>query len=114
MPGSELSPEFIDLVLIVMPYVKERGSAYFSIRELIDLTGTDVTTFYKTISSGLYKNPRGMIRAMRLIYVQQLLRTTNKSVEEISEECNFVSPNCMISSFYHQFRMTPREYRLSI
>jgi Transcriptional regulator containing an amidase domain and an AraC-type DNA-binding HTH domain len=114
LPGSELSPEFIDLMLIVMPYVKERGSAYFSIRELIDLTGTDVTTFYKTISSGLYKNPRGMIRAMRLIYVQQLLRTTNKSVEEISEECNFVSPNCMISSFYHQFRMTPREYRLSI
>jgi AraC-like DNA-binding protein len=110
----ELSPDFIALMVVILPYIKERGANKFSIRELVDLTGQEVTPFYQTVSAGLYKNPKAMTRVLRLVKVQEMLRSTNKSIEDISEACHFESPNCLISSFYHQFRMTPRDYRLSV
>ena len=110
---SELNEDFVNIMVVVLPYIKEQEGK-FTIRELVDLTGTDVATFFQVISSNLYKSPRALTRVMRLMQVQELLRTTNKSIEDISVECHFGSPNCMISSFFHQFRMTPREYRLSI
>jgi AraC-like DNA-binding protein len=110
---SELTKEFIDIMVIVLPYIKEQNGK-FTIRELVDLTGTDVSTFYKVVSSSLYKNPRALVRVLRLMQVQELLRTTNKPLEDIVEQCHFASPNYMIATFYHQFKMTPRDYRLSI
>lgn len=109
---SDLPEEFIELMVIVLPYIKEQGGK-FTIRELVDLTGSDVTKFYQVVSSNMYKNPLTLVRALRLIQVQELLRTTNKSIEDIAMECNFASPNILISSFYHQFKLTPRDYRLS-
>ena len=35
------------------------------------------------------------------------------TVEEIAERFNFVSPNYLIASFYHEYRMTPMAYRNS-
>ena len=111
---SGLSQEFINLMVVILPYMKEQGSGKFTIRELIDLSGMDVTTFYQTVSHDLFKSPRALTRVLRLMEVQEKLRTTSRTIEEISEDCHFVSPNCMISSFYHQFKMTPKEYRLSV
>lgn len=110
---TELSEEFINYMIVVLPYIKQQNGK-FSIRELVDLTGADVTTFYQTVSTNLYKNPSSMARVMRLLQVQDQLRNTSKTIEEISSDCHFESPNCMISSFYHRFKMTPRDYRLSI
>jgi AraC-like DNA-binding protein len=110
---ADLSKEFIDMMVIVLPYIKEQNGK-FTIRELVDLTGLDVSSFFQIISSNLYKSPRALTRVMRLMQVQEMLRNTSKSVEEISVDCHFASPNCLISSFFHQFRMTPRDYRLSI
>ena len=110
---SDLSPEFINLMVVILPYIKEQNGK-FTIRELMELTGSDVQTFYQILSTNLYKNPRSLTLVMRLIQVQDALRSSNKSIEEIAEECHFESPNGMIASFYHQFRMTPRDYRLSI
>ena len=101
-------------MVVILPYMKEQGSGKFTIRELIDLSGMDVTTFYQTVSHDLFKSPRALTRVLRLMEVQEKLRTTTKTIEEISEDCHFVSPNCMITSFYHQFKMTPKEYRLSV
>lgn len=110
---AELSEEFINTMVIVLPYIKEQEGK-FTIRELVDLTGSDVTSFFQIISTNLYKSPRALTRVMRLMQVQEQLRTTSKSIEEIAVDCHFASPNCMISSFFHHFRMTPRDYRLSI
>lgn len=111
--GSDLSPEFMKMMIVVLPYIKEK-KGQFTIRELVDLTGSDIKEFYKVLSANLYKNPRSLTLVLRLQQVQEQLRTTNKSLEQISEECHFESPNGLISSFFHFFKMTPREYRLSI
>ena len=111
--GSDLSPEFMKMMIVVLPYIKDK-KGHFTIRELVDLTGSDIKEFYKVLSANLYKNPRSLTLVLRLQQVQEQLRTTNKSLEQISEECHFESPNGLISSFFHFFKMTPREYRLSI
>lgn len=110
---SELSPEFIDLMVILLPYIKEQQGK-FTIRDLVDLSGKEMSPFFQILSKNLYKNPRSLVRIMRLIQVQNQLRNTDKSMEDIAMDCHFESPNVLISSFYHYFRMTPREYRLSI
>jgi AraC-like DNA-binding protein len=110
---AELSPDFIDLMVVILPYIKEQQGK-FTIRELVDLSGKDMSSFFQTLSKNLYKNPRSLARIMRLLQVQNLLRNTDKSIEDIAIECHFESPNGLLSSFYHYFRMTPREYRLSI
>ena len=44
----------------------------------------------------------------------RMLRDTDKSIEEIAEECRFVSPNFFIASFFHRYRQTPDNYRNSM
>ena len=34
-------------------------------------------------------------------------------VEDIAGNLNFVTPNYFVSSFYHQYRLTPKDYRNS-
>ena len=109
----ELNQDFLNMMVIILPYIKEQQGK-FTIRELVDLTGTDVKTFYQTLSKNLYKSPRSLTLVMRLQQVKEELRSTNKTVEQIAGDCHFESPNGLISSFYHFFKMTPREYRLSI
>lgn len=109
---GELNEDFINIMVVILPYVKEQQGK-FTIRELLDLTGCDVASFFQIIAANLYKSPRALTRVMRLMQVQEQLRNTNKTVEEISMDCHFESPNCMISSFFHHFRMTPRDYRLT-
>jgi len=63
------------------------------------------------MSGNLYKSPRIVALKLRLQHVAEMLKNSEKSVDEIAEELHFASPNFMIASFYHLFRMTPDAYR---
>ena len=54
-----------------------------------------------------------MMLNLRLIRVATMLKETDKSKEDIAEELGFISPNYMISSFFHYYRQTPDDYRNS-
>ena len=41
----------------------------------------------------------------------EMLRTTDKSIEEIASELGFVSPNYFIAVFYQKMQKTPSEFR---
>ena len=106
-----LSNDFVDVMLKIIPYVHERKGRSFSMHMLASATGMDVIGLYEMISENIHKSPRVLIRFMRIDEVAEQLRTTDKSVEEIASDCGFVSPNYMIAKFYHRFKMTPLEYR---
>ena len=42
----------------------------------------------------------------------ELLRTTNRSVEDIASELGFISPNYFAAAFYQKMKKTPAEYRI--
>jgi AraC-like DNA-binding protein len=111
--NMELSNDFVTIMERVLPYVNEHKDGRVSFHELVELTSLDVKTFYQVLAANLFKSPRMLVLKLRLQKAQQLLKNTDMPLEEIAEQCLFASPNFFISSFYHQFKMTPREYRLT-
>ena len=107
----ELNADFVEVMLKIIPFVRERGSRPFSMNMLSNVTDMDLLELYEMVSENIHKSPRVLVRSMRVDKVAEMLRTTDLSIDAIAEECGFVSPNYMIAKFYHKFKMTPREYR---
>ncbi len=108
---NELSENFIELMLKVLPFIHERKDRSYTMHMLSQATDMDVIHLYELVSEDIHKSPRLLVRYMRIDQVADLLRNSDKSIEDIAEECGFVSPNYMIAKFYHKFKMTPEEYR---
>ena len=105
----ELSEEFVDIMLKIIPYVHSGNTMTMHI--LSEEAEMDMLEFYDLANKNIYKNPRALIRSMRLDQVAERLLATDDSVAKIALECGFVSPNYMMAKFYHRFKMTPQEFR---
>lgn len=104
---------FMDAMLKIVPFVWQAKDKAITMPQLADVAGIDTATLQELIAANLYKSPRQLASRLRLQQVAELLPKTDMSVEELAERFNFVSPNYLISSFYHQYRMTPKDYRNS-
>ena len=106
-----LSPQFIELMLKVVPYVLSHKKDDLTLGKLAEAGDVDIAQLYDIVSGNLYKNPRDLIRIIRIEQGAQLLRTTQLSVEEVANKCDFYTPNYFIGSFFHKYKLTPKEYR---
>jgi len=97
--------------MVLLPYVQEHMKGELTMAQLSGVAGMDVVSLYELIMADIYKSPRELARVIRLERVANMLATTDKSITRISEECGFYSPNYLIGTFFHQYKMTPREYR---
>lgn len=109
-----ISEEFVDAMLKIIPYVNNLKGQRFSVEELSERAGVPLAKLYGLLAAHLDKSPRALIGRLRLERGTELLRTTDMSIAEIAEKLHFVSPNYFIASFYHQYRVTPQDYRSSI
>ena len=107
----EVSNEFVEVMLKVIPFVQERNGRPFSMYMLSKVTDMELRDLYEMVLDNIYKSPRALIRSMRIDQVADQLLTTDKTIEDIATDCGFVSPNYMIAKFFHKYRMTPAEYR---
>lgn len=108
---TKLTPEFIQVMMILLPYVQEHMKGELTMAQLSSVVAMDVVSLYELIMADIYKSPRELARIIRLERVANLLKETDKSITQISEECGFNTPNYLIGTFYHQYKMTPKEYR---
>jgi len=109
-----MSTDFMESMLKIVPYITGlKDNQNCSIRDMADLVGKSSSELYDLLAANLDKNPRTLIGLLRLTEAAELLKNTDKSVEEIANECNFISPNYFIASFYHRYRQTPADYRNS-
>lgn len=108
---SDLSAGFIDVMLKIVPYVNQLQGQRFTMRQLSNLTGVELSELYSLMASNLDKSPRELVGCLRLQEAAQLLLTTDASVDAIASQCGFVTPDYFISSFYHKYRLTPQDYR---
>ncbi len=104
---------FANVMLKLMPYIQSQQSQQLSLIKMSEIAEIEVNQLFDMISHNLYKSPRLVALKLRLKHVAELLTNSDKSVDEIAEDLNFVSSNFMIASFYHQYRMTPEAYRAS-
>lgn len=110
-PENNLSPEFIALMMRLLPFVKAKGNGNLTMHMLSEAGGVDIAKLYEILSGQLYKNPRNLVRHILLTKAKNMLETTELSVEEIADACGFYSPNYFIGNFFHENKMTPNEYR---
>lgn len=108
---NHLSPEFIQMMQKIVPFVRESRRSELSMRKLGEVANVDIVKLYEVIADSLHKSPRDMARQFRLEKAAELLRTTDMTVEQVSNECGFYTPNYFIGNFFHKYKRTPREYR---
>jgi AraC-like DNA-binding protein len=109
----KLSPEFVDIMMRILPYVEVHMKGDLSMAQLSRVAEMDVVPFYELMMDNIYKSPRDLARVYRLENVTKLLLTTDNPIEQIADECGFYTANYMIGTFFHQYKQTPQEYRES-
>ena len=108
---TALDPEFIRIMEKIVPYVEQRRGRAFSMHDLSRVAGMNVVDLYEVVKANLYKDPYDFVRLVRLRQAADLLVSTDQSFSEIARTCGFSSTNYFIGSFFHQYKVTPREYR---
>ena len=102
---------FADIMSKIISVMKADPNRHFTMVQLSEIAQMEISQFYDVISANLYKSPHAVVLRLRLLQVAELLKKSGKNIDEIAEELHFSSSNYMIASFYHQYRMTPDDYR---
>jgi AraC-like DNA-binding protein len=108
---SKMKPEFIQLILKLTPYIHQQKNSDLTMSRLSRVSGIEVEKLYDIIIADLYKNPRELSKQVRLQRAKKMLEETELSIEEIADGCGFYTPNYFIGNFFHQYKLTPKEYR---
>ncbi len=66
---------------------------------------------YRKIKELIDQTPTEFIRTIRLNNAEKLLKTTNKTVQEIMYDCGFNNKTYFYREFAKKFQQTPKEYR---
>jgi AraC family transcriptional regulator, exoenzyme S synthesis regulatory protein ExsA len=93
--------------------VMEENFAYnLKLEQLASLCNMSLSSFKRTFSSVYNTSPGKWLLEKRLDFSSYLLRTTDKSVNEISFESGFEDVSNFIRSFKKKFNHTPLQYRV--
>ena len=82
-----------------------------TIEELAMLSGRSLSSYKREFASQYGEPPRTWIRKKKLERAAFLLETTDKTMEEISEVCGFVSTPHFSRLFKEQYQLTPTAFR---
>lgn len=82
-----------------------------SIEELAQKCNRSLTSFKKEFRKHFYEPPHKWFIKQRLMHSRLLLISTNKSISEIGNECNFPNTSHFIKLFKKEYSLTPATYR---
>ena len=107
---AQLSKEFINLMMKLIPHVGSHDHHQLTMRQLSTAAGTDVAKLYDTVIGNLHKNPRQLVKLMKLRRGAELL-AAGMPTEQVAAQCGFGTVNYFMGSFFHAYKLTPDEYR---
>ncbi len=108
---QHLSSEFCDIMEKILPLVRSSRKEELTMSKLGEVADVDIVHLYEVVTKNIYKSPRDLVKQFRLRKAAGLLTSTNKTVEEISDECGFYTPNYFMGNFFHEYKRTPGEFR---
>ena len=82
-----------------------------SIEDLASMCNKSLTTFKKEFKQYFHESPHKWFINERLVHTRLLLISTNKSISEISNECNFTNTSHFIKLFKRKYLVTPSNFR---
>ena len=101
-----------DLIIKIVEYVDESYSEYnMSLNLLADKFGLSVPYLSKIFKAYTKKTFTDYLIEIRIKKASEMLTSTNKKVNEISEEVGYPNPSSFIRIFKKYHYMTPIDYR---
>lgn len=113
-PGAVFKEESPDNSLVIAPalnYIEKNYMQQFSIDVLADLCHWSPTHFRRVFHDIMGTSPLDFINKTRIMKSCNLLRSTEESILEISEQVGFHSVSSFNRYFIKIMQMSPREYR---
>ncbi|GAB3011271.1 AraC family transcriptional regulator [Spirosoma pulveris] len=113
-----LSPETafanVNRLAHVAQYINKHLHRSLQIKELADEACMSEPNFYRTFKQTFGMTPVDYINQQRLALASQLLRTTNRSLDDISMECGFNNLTYFMKLFRREIGASPTQYRKRI
>lgn len=98
----------------VAQYINKHLHRSLQIKELADEACMSEPNFYRTFKQTFGMTPVDYINQQRLALASQLLRTTSRSLEDISMECGFNNLTYFMKLFRREIGSSPTQYRKQI
>ena len=116
LPKQEAAPETLDSAstLSIVPaleYIKQNYMTTFSMDYLAELCGLSPTHFRRIFNLAMGRSPLEYLNTVRINKACYLLRSTENSILNISEDVGFHSISSFNRYFSRMIGMSPREYR---
>ena len=116
LPKQETAPEMLDSAstLSIVPaleYIKQNYMISFSMDYLAELCGLSPTHFRRIFNLAMGRSPLEYLNTVRINKACYLLRSTENSILNISEDVGFHSISSFNRYFSRMIGMSPREYR---
>lgn len=108
---SDSSSDKILSLANAVSYIENNFTQEISISELCALTNYSERHFIRIFSDTYQTTPLNYIITLRLNQAAKQLRSTNKSIAEISLQCGFSDSNYFSRAFRKKYRLSPSEYR---
>ena len=92
------------------------GASYgkkIPVQEMAARVGISASTVERLFRSTFGISPLKYVKKVRLHAACKMLRSTNKSLATIAEECGFTDPTSMSRDFRQELKINPRAYRNS-
>lgn len=106
----KLSAEFVEKMMKLIPYIHNTKDT-LTMRQLSEVAGMTLVELHNMMTDNMHKSPKALACQFRLERASEMLLKTNKSVDEISAECGFHTPNYFMGCFFHRYKLTAKEYR---
>ncbi|GAB3540895.1 AraC family transcriptional regulator [Spirosoma fluminis] len=110
-----LSPETalanVNRLAHVAQYINRNLNRILPIRELADEACMSEPNFYRTFKQTFGMTPVDYINQQRIRLASRLLRTTNRCLVDISQDCGFNTLTYFMKLFRREIGMSPAQYR---
>lgn len=112
--GSFIHKEDKDIILNITKVIYDNiDNEELTIDFIANETAISKMQLYRKIKEITKKTPTEFIRSIRLKYAEKLLKTTNKTVQEIMYESGFNNKTYFYREFLKKHNKTPKEFRES-
>lgn len=110
--GNVVKKEDMETITKITEIIYENiSNEALSIDQIANEMNISKMKLYRKIKDIVDMTPTEYIRSIRLDKAECLLKTTNKTVQEIMFECGFNSKTYFYREFSKKFNLTPKEYR---
>ncbi len=95
----------------ILEYMRCHAQERQTVREISEKFYLSEAALYKLFMRNLGISPKKFLLERKLRKAAELLRTTNRTMVGIADDCGFATPGAMFSAFRSEFGCTPGEWR---